>query len=187
VPRVGALLPRLVLELFLPRTCPATTRFYSIIFNFRAAAIVLAFRPLGLFFQGGRLVNRVLRVREALAGLALGSSVGDSRGAWPADLYNTYWITSILTQVFLLGIAAASLDYASLRTGVWSSDSHRSPSTHCRLRPRQQLSPQGNSKGLNLGWNSVVGVLRSESLSRRRFAFIFGGAREHRSAGIYIP
>jgi branched-chain amino acid transport system permease protein len=97
-------------------------------------------------------------------------------------IFNTYWISFILTQVFLLGVAAASLIFLSAYGGMVSL-------TQVALYGVAgfvlgNVVTTGNSKGLNLGWDPWVGVLLGIAIATA-LAVVFG-ALASRSAGIYF-
>ena len=97
-------------------------------------------------------------------------------------IFSTYWVSFVLTQVFLLGIAAASLIFLLLAVG-WSRW-RRCPSTASPASSWGTSSRPGSRKELNLGWNPWLGVLLGIVIATA-IAFVFG-ALASRSTGIYF-
>ena len=81
-------------------------------------------------------------------------------------LFSTYWVSFVLTQVFLLGIAAASLIFLSAYGGMVSLAQVSIYGIAGFVVGN--VVTTGESKGLNLGWNPWLGVLARRSRSRRR-------------------
>ena len=97
-------------------------------------------------------------------------------------VFSAYWISFILTQVFFLGIVAASLIFLSAYGGMVSL---------CQISifgiagfVLGNVVTNGNTKGLNLGWNPWLGILLGIVFATA-VAFLFG-ALASRSAGIYF-
>jgi branched-chain amino acid transport system permease protein len=97
-------------------------------------------------------------------------------------VFSAYWISFILTQVFFLGIVAASLIFLSAYGGMVSL---------CQISifgiagfVLGNAVTNGNTKGLNLGWNPWLGVVLGIVIATA-VAFLFG-ALASRSAGIYF-
>jgi branched-chain amino acid transport system permease protein len=97
-------------------------------------------------------------------------------------IFSAYWISFILTQVFLLGVAAASLIFLSAYGGMVSLAQVALYGIAGFVLGN--VVTTGNSKGLNLGWNPWLGVLLG-ILITTAVAFLFG-ALASRSAGIYF-
>jgi branched-chain amino acid transport system permease protein len=97
-------------------------------------------------------------------------------------LFSAYWISFILTQVFLLGIAAASLIFLSAYGGMVSLAQVSLYGLAGFVLGN--VVTTGNSKGLNLGWNPWLGVVLGIVITTA-VAFLFG-ALASRSAGIYF-
>ena len=72
-------------------------------------------------------------------------------------IFNTYWISFILTQVLLLGVAAASLIFLSAYGGMVSLAQVALYGIAGFVLGN--VVTTGNSKGLNLGWHPWLGVL----------------------------
>jgi branched-chain amino acid transport system permease protein len=97
-------------------------------------------------------------------------------------ILNTYWISSLLTQMLILGICAASLIFLSAYGGMVSL---------AQLAiygiagfALGNLTTNGNTKGLNLGWSLAPGVLVAVAVAVL-FAVLFG-VLANRSYGIYF-
>jgi branched-chain amino acid transport system permease protein len=126
-------------------------------------------------------MNRVLGGTGGAPGLVLGAIVVILAALGPL-IFNTYWISFILTQVFLLGIAAASLVFLSAYGGMVSLAQVAIYGIAGFVLGN--VVTTGNSKGLNLGWNPWWGVLLGITIATT-VAFFFG-ALASRSAGIYF-
>ncbi len=120
-------------------------------------------------------------VREGSPGLVLGGIVVILAALGPV-VFSTYWISFILTQVFLLGIAAASLVFLSAYGGMVSLAQVALYGIAGFVLGN--VVTTGNSKGLNLGWNPWWGVVLGITVATA-VAFFFG-ALASRSAGIYF-
>ncbi len=72
-------------------------------------------------------------------------------------LMSALFVNTILTQALFLGIAASSLIFLSAYGGMVSL--RRSRSSGSRASRLGNAVTNGNSKGLNLGWNPWWGVL----------------------------
>jgi branched-chain amino acid transport system permease protein len=97
-------------------------------------------------------------------------------------IFSEYWIAALLTQMLFLGIAAASLIFLSAYGGMVSL-------AQVALYgiagfALGNLTTNGNTKGLNLGWAPVPGILMA-LLVAVVVAFVFG-AISSRSYGIYF-
>ncbi len=114
-------------------------------------------------------------------GLALGLGVVILAALGPL-FFSAYWISFILTQVFLLGIAAASLIFLSAYGGMVSLAQVALYGIAGFVLGN--VVTTGNSKGLNLGWNPWWGVVLGIAIATA-VALIFG-ALASRSAGIYF-
>src|SRR4051794_21382971 len=84
------------------------------------------------------------------AGLAVGAVVLVVAALGPA-IFNDYWVSFILTQAFLLGIAAASLIFLSAYGGMVSLG--QTAIFGIAGFALGNLVTTGETKGLNLGWN----------------------------------
>ena len=111
--------------------------------------------------------------------LALGVLVLAAAGPF---LFNDYWVSFILTQTFLIGIAAASLIFLSAYGGMVSL-------AQVALYgiagfALGNMVTQTESKGLNLGWDPWLAVVLAIMITTA-IGLIFG-AIAARSAGIYF-
>ena len=114
----GSLLYGLVFSfsaVYLPTTGDNCCTQYSIVFTFVLLALVLAFRPQGLF---GRDAMRRWTPKTSSSARSASACSCSWRSA-PA-IFNDYWVDAILTQTFILGIAAASLIFLSAYGGMVS-------------------------------------------------------------------
>ena len=153
---------------------PSDYTYYSIIFTFVLLAIVLAVRPLGLFGRARMtprsLIERV--VGGAILVVALAAPV----------LFNTYWVSALLTQMLLLGIVAASLIFLSAYGGMVSFAQVAIYGIAGFVFGN--VVTNGNTKGLNLGWSPWLGVLLAIGIAT--LVGILFGALASRSFGIYF-
>jgi branched-chain amino acid transport system permease protein len=97
-------------------------------------------------------------------------------------ILSTYWIATLMTQMLILGICAASLIFLSAYGGMVSL---------AQLAiygiagfALGNFTTNGNTKGLNLGWAIAPGVVVALAVALL-FAVIFG-ALANRSYGIYF-
>jgi branched-chain amino acid transport system permease protein len=97
-------------------------------------------------------------------------------------LFSTYWVSFVLTQVFLLGIAGASLIFLSAYGGMVSLAQVSLYGIAGFVVGNAVTT--GESKGLNLGWDPWLGVLLGIAIATA-IAFVFG-ALASRSTGIYF-
>jgi branched-chain amino acid transport system permease protein len=93
-----------------------------------------------------------------------------------------YWIAALLTQMLLLGIVAASLIFLSAYGGMVSLA--QISIYGVAGFALGNLTTNGNTKGLNLGWAEIPGIAVA-ILVALAVAFIFG-ALASRSYGIYF-
>src|SRR5213596_2981556 len=114
-------------------------------------------------------------------GIAIGLGILISATLAPL-IFNTYWISFILTQVLLLGVAAASLIFLSAYGGMVSLAQVALYGIAGFVLGN--VVTTGNSKGLNLGWHPWLGVLLGMAIATA-VGLIFG-ALASRSAGIYF-
>jgi branched-chain amino acid transport system permease protein len=97
-------------------------------------------------------------------------------------IFNTYWISTLLTQMLILGVVAASLIFLSAYGGmvslgqlaIWGIAGFA----------LGNFTTNGNTKGLNLGWAEVPGIVVA-ILIAVLVAMLFG-ALASRSFGIYF-
>ena len=102
---------------------------------------------------------------------------------WPV-LFNghSYWVSYILTQTFVFGIAAASLIFLSAYGGMVSLAQVALYGISGYVLGNIVL--QGEAKGLHLGWNPWLGVLLAIVITTA-VAAVFGAVAA-RSTGIYF-
>jgi ABC-type branched-subunit amino acid transport system permease subunit len=97
-------------------------------------------------------------------------------------IFNAYWISFILTQVFLLGIAAASLVFLSAYGGMVSLA--QVGIYGIAGFAYGNMATKGGSKGLALGWDPWLAIVLA-ILITVGIAFVLGLVAA-RSAGIYF-
>ncbi len=102
---------------------------------------------------------------------------------WPV-VFNghSYWVSYILTQTFVLGIAAASLTFLAAYGGMVSLAQVALYGT-CGL-VLGNLVATGQAKGLHLGWDPWLAVLAAVAITTA-ISFVLGAVAS-RSAGIYF-
>ena len=115
-------------------------------------------------------LNRGIGIAVLVAGVA-------------APLYlSPYWIGALLTQMFFLGIVAASLIFLSAYAGMVSLAQVAVYGIAGFVVGN--ATTNGNTKGLNLGWNPWWGVLAGIVIAVA-IGLLFG-ALASRSTGIYF-
>ncbi len=97
-------------------------------------------------------------------------------------ILSTYWISSLLTQMLILGICAASLIFLSAYGGMVSLG--QLAIYGIAGFALGNFTTNGNTKGLNLGWATAPGVVAAIAIAVL-FAVIFG-VLANRSYGIYF-
>jgi branched-chain amino acid transport system permease protein len=97
-------------------------------------------------------------------------------------IFSDYWVATLLTQMFILGIVAASLIFLSAYGGMVSLG--QLAIYGIAGFALGNLTTTGNSKGLNLGWAPVPGVVVA-ILVAVVMALVFG-VLASRSFGIYF-
>ena len=97
-------------------------------------------------------------------------------------LFSTYWVSALLTQMLLLGIVAASLIFLSAYGGMVSFAQVAIYGIAGFVLGN--VVTNGNTKGLNLGWNPWLGVILAIVIATA-FGLLFG-ALASRSFGIYF-
>ena len=97
-------------------------------------------------------------------------------------VFSEYWISFVLTQVLLLGVAAASLIFLSAYGGMVSL---AQPAIYgIAAFALGNMVTDGETKGLNLGWDPWLGVVLA-ILIATLVGFVVG-AVSSRSTGIYF-
>jgi branched-chain amino acid transport system permease protein len=100
-----------------------------------------------------------------------------------APLYvSNYWLGQLLTQMLFLGIAAASLIFLSAYGGMVSLAQISIYGIAGFVVGN--LTTNGNTKGLNLGWSPYLGIVVGIAFAVV-MALLFGGLA-NRSVGIYF-
>ena len=97
-------------------------------------------------------------------------------------IVSEYWVSTLLTQTMFLGIVAASLIFLSADGGMVSLA--QVAIYGVAGFALGNLTTTGNTKGLNLGWEPVPGILMAIAIAVV-VAFIFG-VLASRSYGIYF-
>lgn len=97
-------------------------------------------------------------------------------------ILSTYWISSLLTQMLILGICAASLIFLSAYGGMVSLG--QLAIYGIAGFALGNFTTTGNTKGLNLGWAIAPGIIVAIAVAVL-FAAIFG-MLANRSYGIYF-
>jgi branched-chain amino acid transport system permease protein len=95
---------------------------------------------------------------------------------------STYWVGTLLTQMLLLGIVAASLIFLSAYGGMVSLAQVALFGIAGFVVGN--TTTNGNTKGLNLGWNPWLGVVLALALTV--LVGLLFGAIASRSVGIYF-
>ncbi len=97
-------------------------------------------------------------------------------------ILNTYWVSALLTQMLFLGIVAASLIFLNAYGGMVSLAQVSIFGIAGFVLGN--VTTNGNTKGMNLGWSPWLGVLLGIGISTL-VALLFG-ALASRSVGIYF-
>ena len=97
-------------------------------------------------------------------------------------IFSEYWVATLLTQTMFLGVVAASLIFLSAYGGMVSLA--QVAIYGIAGFALGNLTTNGNTKGLNLGWAPVPGILVAIAIAVF-MAFVFG-AIASRSYGIYF-
>jgi branched-chain amino acid transport system permease protein len=97
-------------------------------------------------------------------------------------IFNAYWISALLTQMLFLGVVAASLIFLSAYGGMVSLA--QTAIYGVAGFALGNLTTNGNTKGLNLGWAEFPGIVVALIVALC-VAFVFG-ALSSRSYGIYF-
>ena len=96
--------------------------------------------------------------------------------------FGAYWVSFILTQTFLIGIAAASLIFLSAYGGMVSLA--QTAMYGIAAVALGNMVTTGESKGLHLGWNPWLGIVLAIVITTALGLIL--GAVASRSAGIYF-
>lgn len=97
-------------------------------------------------------------------------------------IFSTYWIATLLTQALILGICAASLIFLSALGGMVSLG--QLAIYGIAGFALGNLTTNGNTKGLNLGWAQAPGIVVAIVIAV--IAALVFGALANRSYGIYF-
>jgi branched-chain amino acid transport system permease protein len=97
-------------------------------------------------------------------------------------IFNEYWVGTLLTQTLFLGIVAASLIFLSADGGMVSLA--QVAIYGIAGFALGNLTTTGNTKGMNLGWDPVLGIVVAIAIAVV-VALVFG-ALASRSYGIYF-
>jgi branched-chain amino acid transport system permease protein len=97
-------------------------------------------------------------------------------------IFSRYWVSALLTQVLFLGVVAASLIFLSAYGGMVSLA--QTAIYGVAGFALGNLTTNGNTKGLNLGWAEVPGIAVALIIALC-VALVFG-ALASRSYGIYF-
>jgi branched-chain amino acid transport system permease protein len=97
-------------------------------------------------------------------------------------IFSDYWVSALLTQMLFLGVVAASLIFLSAYGGMVSLA--QTAIYGVAGFALGNLTTNGNTKGLNLGWAEFPGIVVA-LLVALCVAFVFG-ALASRSYGIYF-
>ena len=97
-------------------------------------------------------------------------------------IFSTYWISTLLTEMLILGIVAASLTFLSAYGGMVSLS--QVAVYGIAGFALGNMTTTGNSKGLNLGWALGVGVVAAIAVAV--IVALLLGAIASRSFGIYF-
>jgi branched-chain amino acid transport system permease protein len=101
-------------------------------------------------------------------------------------IFSDYWVNSILTQAFILGIAAASLIFLSAYGGMISlaQTGLMGVAGYALANMVTQRVPGGETKGLLLGWDPTLSLVAAILLTVG-IGLVFGAVAS-RSYGIYF-
>jgi branched-chain amino acid transport system permease protein len=102
------------------------------------------------------------------------------------QLFSDYWVSAILTQTFIFGIAAASLIFLSAYGGMVSLAQTALMGIAGYLLGNMvtERGPGGQSKGLTLGWDPTLSLVLAIVIATA-IGLVFG-ALAARSFGIYF-
>jgi branched-chain amino acid transport system permease protein len=97
-------------------------------------------------------------------------------------IFTEYWVSALLTQMLFLGVVAASLIFLSAYGGMVSLA--QTAIYGVAGFALGNLTTNGNTKGLNLGWPEIPGIV--VALAVALVVAIVFGALASRSYGIYF-
>lgn len=97
-------------------------------------------------------------------------------------IFSPYWVSTLLTQMLILGIVAASLTFLSAYGGMVSLS--QVAVYGVAGFALGNMTTTGNTKGLNLGWAPGVGVVAAIAVAA--IVALLLGAIASRSFGIYF-
>jgi len=97
-------------------------------------------------------------------------------------IFSAYWVSALLTQMLFLGVVAASLIFLSAFGGMVSLA--QTAIYGVAGFALGNLTTNGNTKGLNLGWAELPGIVVAVGIALL-VALVFG-ALASRSYGIYF-
>ncbi len=97
-------------------------------------------------------------------------------------IFNQYWVSALLTQMLFLGVVAASLIFLSAYGGMVSLA--QTAIYGVAGFALGNLTTNGNTKGLNLGWAEAPGIV--VALAIALVVALMFGALASRSYGIYF-
>ncbi|HEX4745616.1 MAG TPA: branched-chain amino acid ABC transporter permease [Gaiellaceae bacterium] len=122
---------------------------------------------------------------KTLVETAIGIAVLVLLAAGPA-VFNDYWISAVLTQTFILGIAAASLVFLFAYGGMISlaQTALMGISAYAIGNMVTQGGVGGETKGLTLGWDPTLALVLA-ILITTTIGLVFGAVAS-RSFGIYF-
>jgi branched-chain amino acid transport system permease protein len=106
--------------------------------------------------------------------------------AFGPQIFSDYWVSAILTQTFIFGIAAASLIFLSAYGGMISLAQTALMGIAGYLLGNMvtERGPGGQSKGLTLGWDPTLSLVLAIAIATA-IGLVFG-ALAARSFGIYF-
>jgi branched-chain amino acid transport system permease protein len=128
---------------------------------------------------------RMRREPKTLVERVVGIAVLVLMAAGPA-IFNDYWVSAILTQTFIFGIAAASLIFLFAYGGMISLAQTALVGISAYLLGNMvtQGGAGGETKGLTLGWDPTLALVLA-ILGTTAIGLIFGAVAS-RSLGIYF-
>ena len=154
---------------------------YSPVLTFVLMALVLAFRPQRAVRESRMNVSRTKKIVERAIGV--GGLVFVLLGP---QLVSGFWMDTVLTQTFILGIGAASLVFLSAYGGMISlaQAGLMGIAGYALGNMVTERVEGGETKGLLLGWDPTLSVLLAILLTVG-IGIVFGAVAS-RSFGIYF-